>query len=251
MPRYFIELAYKGTNYSGFQIQENAMTVQEKVETAFQVFFRKRFELTGSSRTDAGVHALQNYFHFDSDEPVNPRHIYNLNALLPNDIVIKQILPVHQNAHARFDAVARHYKYCIYRTKNPFLDDRGWYLPFHLDLQHLHQCADLIQEHKNFIAFSKVKTQVKNYDCKILYSRWVESEEVLYYEVAANRFLRGMVRALTSTMIRVARGTISIEDFDNILKRGIPASADFSAPAKGLFLEKVDYPEGQFLMEIS
>lgn len=246
MPRYFIELAYKGTNYSGFQIQENAITVQEKVEIAFQIFFKKRFEFTGSSRTDAGVHALQNYFHFDSDEPINPRFIYNLNALLPEDIVIKQILPVSPDAHARFDAVARHYRYCIYRTKNPFLNDRGWYLPYRLDIAHLHECAALILNHKNFIAFSKVKTQVKNHDCQIRYSRWIETEDTLHYEVAANRFLRGMVRGLTGTMIRVARGNLSIQVFEDILKRGVPASADFSAPAKGLFLNKVDYPQGQF-----
>jgi tRNA pseudouridine38-40 synthase len=249
MPRYFIELSYKGTGYSGFQKQENAATVQEKVEDAFKIFFRKDFVLTGSSRTDAGVHARRNYFHFDTEEVFDSKHIYNLNAILPSDIVIKNILPVAPDAHARFDAVSRHYRYCIYREKNPFLDDRGWYLPFKMDITVLHQCAELVLGHSHFIAFSKVHTQVKTFDCQILYSRWVEKDDCLYYEVAANRFLRGMVRALVGTMVKAARGNLANRDFEAVLKGGKPASADFSAPAKGLFLEDVAYPEGQFLTE--
>ena len=249
MPRYFIELSYKGTHYSGFQKQENAMTVQEKVEDAFRVFFRKDFALTGSSRTDAGVHAHQNYFHFDTEEVFDRKHIYNLNAILPADIVIQNILPAAPEAHARFDAVARHYRYCIYSTKNPFIDDRGWYLPFKMEIDSLHSCAGLISNNQNFIAFSKVHTQVKTFDCRIIYSRWVQEGNCLYYEVAANRFLRGMVRALVGTMVKVARGNLTIQDFEAILKEGKVASADFSAPAKGLFLGKVEYPEGQFLNE--
>jgi tRNA pseudouridine38-40 synthase len=249
MPRYFIELSYKGTCYSGFQKQENAVTVQEKVEDAFKIFFRKAFALTGSSRTDAGVHAHGNYFHFDTEEVFDRKHIYNLNAILPADIVIINILPVAPDAHARFDAVARHYRYCIYREKNPFIDDRGWYLPFKMDHVLLHQCAELVSGHTNFIAFSKVHTQVKTYDCQIIYSRWLEKDNCLYYEVAANRFLRGMVRALVGTMVKVARGNLTIRDFEAVLKAGKAASADFSAPAKGLFLERVEYPEGLFLSE--
>ena len=249
MPRYFIELAYKGTHYSGFQIQDNAVTVQEKVEDAFRVFFRKDIMLTGSSRTDAGVHAHRNYFHFDTEVVFDQKHIYNLNALLPADIVINRIIQVQSDAHARFEAFARHYRYCIYRVKNPFLEDRGWYLPFKLDIDLLHRCAAFVCENKNFIAFSKVHTQVKTFDCTIFYSRWMQEGDCLYYEVAANRFLRGMVRGLVGTMIKVARGNLSFEDFEGIFREWKPASADFSAPAKGLFLERVDYPETIFLTE--
>jgi tRNA pseudouridine38-40 synthase len=249
MHRYFIELSYKGTHYSGFQKQENAVTVQEKVEDALRVFFRKDFALTGSSRTDAGVHANQNYFHFDSEETFDQKHIYNLNAILPADIVIKNIMPVASDAHARFNATSRHYRYCIYKLKNPFLNDRGWYLPFKLDIDSLHCCAALICNNQNFIAFSKVHTQVKTFDCRIKYSRWVQEDDCLYYEVSANRFLRGMVRGLVGTMIKVARGNLSTPNFEALLKGGEVASADFSAPAKGLFLDKVAYPDGVFLSE--
>ena len=249
MLRYFIELAYKGTHYSGFQIQENAVTVQQKVEEAFKIFFKREFVLTGSSRTDAGVHAEQNYFHFDTEEWFDPKHVYNLNALLPADIVIKRIVPVHQTAHARFDAISRHYRYCIYKTKNPFLDDRGWYLPFKLDDALLHHCAELVATHTNFIAFSKVHSQVKTFDCHLLYSRWVKRADCVCYEVAANRFLRGMVRGLTATMVKVARGNMSLEAFATILRDGEVATADFSAPAKGLFLKEVAFPPAIFLPE--
>ncbi|HLZ88429.1 MAG TPA: tRNA pseudouridine synthase A, partial [Puia sp.] len=135
MPRYFLELAYKGTNYSGFQIQENASSIQQEVEKALAIFFRSNFELTGSSRTDGGVHALQNYFHFDYEGIIENRVLYNINAILPPDIVLTGIHPVAPDAHCRFDAISREYRYYIYRVKNPFLADRAWFYPYTLDRQ--------------------------------------------------------------------------------------------------------------------
>lgn len=247
MPRYFLELSYKGEGYSGFQVQQNAVTIQAEVEKAFRVFFRKEVELTGSSRTDAGVHALQNYFHFDWEDEFPQASVYNLNAILPSGIVIKSVRAVKPDAHSRFHATAREYKYFIYDKKNPFIDDRAWYLPYTLDESLLDACAQLVKNNLDFSAFSKRNTQVKTFQCSIAVSEWIKEDGCLVYHVQANRFLRGMVRGLVGTMVRVARGTITLEAFEALLAQKALAAADFSAPAKGLFLVRVYYPGELFL----
>lgn len=247
MPRYFLELSYKGEGYSGFQVQRNAVTIQAEVEKAFLVFFRKGVELTGSSRTDAGVHALQNYFHFDWTDEFPQSSVYNLNAILPAAIVIKSVREVKADAHCRFHATAREYKYFIYDKKNPFIDDRAWYLPYTLDKSLLDVCAERIKSNHDFSAFSKRNTQVRTFNCSIEESKWITENNCLIYHVKANRFLRGMVRGLVGTMARVARGTINFEAFETIITQKETASADFSAPAKGLFLVSVSYPKHLFL----
>ena len=141
MPRFFIELSYKGTAYHGFQIQENAPTVQLALEKALLTLFKEPFALTGSSRTDAGVHALQNYFHFDTNLPITEKHVYNLNAILPEDIAVRSIRLVSDTSHCRFDALGREYHYYIYQQKDPFMKDRGWYYPFELDFDLLQAAA--------------------------------------------------------------------------------------------------------------
>src|SRR5580704_2826913 len=146
MPRYFLELAYKGNHYSGFQIQANANSIQQEVERALEIFFRQRISLTGSSRTDGGVHALQNYFHFDYEGVIEKRILYNLNAILPADINIKGAYPVSQDAHCRFDALTREYRYYIYRKKNPFLADRAYFFPYTLDRDMLDAAAAVLLE---------------------------------------------------------------------------------------------------------
>ncbi|HLP36503.1 tRNA pseudouridine(38-40) synthase TruA [Lacibacter sp.] len=247
MPRYFLELSYKGEGYSGFQVQQNAVTIQAEVEKAFRIFFRKEVELTGSSRTDAGVHALQNYFHFDWNDGFPQASVYNLNAILPPAIVIKSVKEVKPDAHSRFHATAREYKYFIYDKKNPFIDDRAWYLPYTLDESLLNDCAQLVKNNLDFSAFSKRNTQVKTFQCSIAVSEWIKEDGCLVYHVQANRFLRGMVRGLVGTMVRVARGTMTFEAFETLLTQKALAAADFSAPAKGLFLVRVNYPEQLFL----
>lgn len=247
MPRYFLELSYKGERYSGFQVQDNANTIQSEVERAFHIFYKTKVELTGSSRTDAGVHALQNFFHFDWHEEFNQKHIYNINAILPDDIVLKAVLATKPTAHSRFDATSREYQYHVYFDKNPFLQDRAWFFPFKINRELLHQTAAIIQAQTNFISFSRQNTQVKTFTCNILESRWQEQDGQLVYYVKANRFLRGMVRALVSTMLQVARGNKSMAEFEHLFIQPLQSSADFSAPAKGLFLCKVNYPEGQFI----
>ncbi len=245
MSRYFLEVAYKGTNYNGFQIQQNANTIQAEVEKALQTLFKQNFDLTGSSRTDAGVHALQNFFHFDADVVITSKHIYNLNAIIPNDVIVKNITQVADDKHCRFAAESREYKYHIYTSKNPFLEDRAYYYPYKLDVDLLHQAAAILLTYTDFTSFSKKHTQVNNFNCNIFISRWIEENDCLIFNVKSNRFLRGMVRALVATMLKVGRGQISIEQFKNIIESKDCASAFFDTPAHGLFLVKVDYEKQQ------
>ena len=247
MPRTFLEVAYRGTHYSGFQIQDNASSIQQEVEKALEIVFRQSFTLTGSSRTDTGVHALQNYFHFDYEGLIDKRILYNINAILPADIVLKDIQPVASDAHCRYDALSREYRYYIYRTKNPFLADRAWFFPYTLDRDKLSAAAALIPQYEDFTTFSKRNTQAKTRLCTVLDSGWQEEGECLVYRVVANRFLRGMVRGLVGTMLQVGRGKISVEEFSAIIRKKDNQLADFSAPGRGLFLFRISFPDSIFL----
>lgn len=244
MSRYFLEVAYKGTSYSGFQTQKNANSVQQEVEKAFHILQRREVEMTGSSRTDAGVHALQNFFHFDFEGVLNPQFIYKVNSILPRDIVIQSIRKVSPDAHCRFDAISREYRYYIYRQKNPFLQDRAFYFPYTMDVGRLQQAASLLRQYQDFTSFSKRNTQVKSFICNIEASEWSLEGDCLVYRVTANRFLRGMVRALTATMLKVGRGKIEIDDFSRIIEAKDCTVASFAVPAHGLFLVRVNYPPG-------
>jgi tRNA pseudouridine38-40 synthase len=241
MPRYFIEVSYKGTNYSGFQKQHNSNSIQAEVEKAFEILYRQKFELTGSSRTDAGVHALQNYFHFDT-EVIPKEDVYNLNAILPADIVAKRVFRVAADAHCRFDAVAREYKYHIYNYKDPFLAGRAFYIPYPVDIGLMNEAAAAIISYTDFTSFSKRNTQVNNFNCTILASEWSRESGCLVYTVKANRFLRGMVKGLVGTMLLVGKRKISLADFRAIIEARDCSSADFSVPSEGLFLNKVVFP---------
>lgn len=246
MQRYFLEVAYKGTNYSGFQIQQNAVTIQSEVEKALQILFKQSFELTGSSRTDAGVHALQNFFHFDSSLNIQQKHIYNLNAILPANIVAKNIYVVANTAHSRFDAEARAYKYFIYQNKNAFIADRAYFFPFTINETVLQQTAEIILQHNDFTSFSKKHTQVNNFICTIKHSFWSIENDCFVFNVKANRFLRGMVRGLVATQLKAARGLITVNEFEQIILQKDCNKAYFEAPAQGLFLVEVEYPDKIF-----
>ena len=264
MPRYFIEVNYKGTAYSGFQIQKNAITVQSEIEKSLEIYFKRPFSLTGSSRTDAGVHALQNFFHFDTNELLPGRvfqgesatikdasledgdirtagALYNLNAILPMDIVAKRLFQVENDAHCRFDAVAREYKYFLYREKNPFLQDRAYFFPFNIDIAMLNNAASILLDHKDFTSFSKRNTQVNNFICSLEKSEWIIENNLLVYHVKGNRFLRGMVKGLVGTMIRVGTHKISLDQFKIIVNNKDCTKADFSVPSHALFLVAVLY----------
>jgi len=254
MPRYFIEVSYKGTRYSGFQVQQNAITIHSEIEMALNTRYRQFFRLTGASRTDAGVHALQNYFHFDTEadlfytndnsfkEKTLEKALYSLNSILPGDIVIKRIFKVGDKAHCRFDAISRHYKYYIYRKKNPFYKDIAYFYPYTIDFEKLQQAASIILNNEDFTSFSKRNIQVNNFICSIHKSEWEKENNLLVYNVVANRFLRGMVRGLVGTMLKAGSGKISLNEFTEVVKSNNCARADFSVPPQGLFLVEVKYP---------
>ncbi len=246
MPRYFLEAAYKGTNYSGFQAQKNANSIQEEIEKAFQTLQKEKVTLIGSSRTDAGVHALQNFFHFDFESEINPHFVYKMNAILPDDIVVQKLIPVKPEAHCRFDALSREYKYFIYRHKNPFLKDIAFYFPYKLDMELLRHAAGVIKNYSDFTSFSKRNTQVKTFICQIHESKWDWEEDCLVFYVKADRFLRGMVRALVATMLKIGREKITIDEFKNIIREKDCTKASFAVPGYGLFLIAVNYPEDYF-----
>jgi tRNA pseudouridine38-40 synthase len=250
MPRYFLELSYKGTAYSGFQSQHNANTIQTELEKVVEIILKDKLPMTGSSRTDTGVHALQNYFHFDTILPLQQslgienikQIIYKLNAMLPFDIVVKSIKEVPPQAHCRFDALSREYNYHIYRQKDPFLKEIAFFFPYKLNFDKMQEAAALLKKYTDFTSFSKRNTQVKTFICKIEESNWLLQDNCLVYNVKANRFLRGMVRALTATMLKIGREKVSLDEFRMIIEAKDCTKASFAVPAHGLYLMRVNYP---------
>ena len=251
MARYFLTISYDGSAYAGWQSQANALAVQEVLEKAMSMVLRQEIRLMGSSRTDTGVHALRQIAQADFELHGNiDQCLIKLNGALPSDISVSSIRRVRDDAQCRFDAVARSYRYCIQRRKNPIGRQYAhfWYGP--LDLQAMQACAEMLLRYSDFQAFSKVHTQVQHFRCSIEYARWVTTDEgLLIFEVKANRFLRGMVRALTGTMLEVGKGRRTVGDFENILMGKDRRLAGESAPAKGLCLVEVFYPETVFFQE--
>lgn len=248
MARYFIELSYDGTQYGGFQIQQNKATIQGELEKAMETLYRLPLTLTGASRTDAGVHAYQNFLHFDTEIAILPKHIYNLNAILPNNIVVKAIYQVPNEAHSRFDATKRAYIYRIHTQKNPFSEGRSWYYPFPVDLNLMQSAADTLLNYTDFESFSKKNTTVNTFQCNITMAQWSRTEEDIQFNIHSNRFLRGMIRGLVGTMLQVGRGHISIEEWHQIVLSKDEQRVDFSTPAYGLYLSEIIYPD--FLKKI-
>ncbi len=246
--RYFLEVAYYGFDFSGFQIQNNALTIQGELTKALSIVLRSHVSLTGSSRTDAQVNAYQNFFHFDFDREINDQIIYNCNAILPASIVIKSLQQVISDAHSRFSATSRHYCYRIHQKKNPFLQDRSYYFPYKLNKDVLVDAAKKVLQNVDFTNFSKLNTQVNNFNCTILKSEWFFLEETMEYNIEGNRFLRGMVRGLVGTMLLVAQHKISIEDFDALLNnKATNCKCNFATPGYGLFLNEIKFPKNIFL----
>jgi tRNA pseudouridine38-40 synthase len=247
MARYFIEIAYNGTQFCGFQIQDGQETVQSVVAAALQTVLKESIVLTGSSRTDAGVHARQNFFHFDTDIVLTSKHIYSINSILPPTVVVNGIYAVAPEAHARFDALSRTYTYTITTKKDPFLMDKAWHFPFPVSLETLQAMALELPHHQDFEAFSKKNAGNKTNICAIEISNWqTVSPTVFSYTVRSNRFLRGMVRGLVGTMLKIARQSESleaaVEAFRAVILSKDPSLCDFSTPAKGLVLETVAFP---------
>lgn len=240
--RYFIELAYNGKNYHGWQIQPHAISVQEKINKAISTILRKEVNIVGAGRTDAGVHASQMFAHFDVETLLNDNFTYKLNAFLPDDIVIFNTQLMHNDAHTRFDALSRSYEYKIWLGRNPFLLDTTWQLHHQqLNIELMNKAAAALYDYEDFECFSKVKTDVHTFNCKVTNAIWIKNGNELTFHISANRFLRNMVRAIVGTLIDVGLEKITIDDFKNIIESKNRSKAGVSVPAKGLFLTKVKY----------
>lgn len=242
MARYFIEVCYDGAMFGGFQIQQNQQTIQGALEDAMSILFRQAIPLTGASRTDAGVHALQNFLHFDTDLSITSKHIYNLNAILPNSIVVKNIYIVPDTAHSRFDAIKRSYIYKIHTQKSPFLEGRSWYYPFPVSISALQEAADTLLTYTHFESFSKKNTSVNTFECTITKAQWIQEGSVITFNIDSNRFLRGMIRGLVGTMLQVGRGQTNLASWHEIIRSKNEQNVDFSTPAHGLYLSEIKYP---------
>ncbi|RAJ04321.1 tRNA pseudouridine38-40 synthase [Chitinophaga skermanii] len=242
MARYFIDVAYMGAKYNGFQVQDTGLSIQGEIDKALSTLARTTIQTTGSSRTDAGVHAKQNFLHFDFEGELNPQLTYKMNALLPRDIVVNNFFKVDDEAHSRFAATSRAYEYTLFTYKDPFFQDRGYYFPYKVDIDLLQAAATILMQHTNFETFSKRNTQVHTFNCTILHSYWEQNDQHLKYYVKGNRFLRGMVRGLVGTMLRVGRGRLTLEQFEEVILSRDCSNADFAVPPQGLCLMEVAYP---------
>ena len=241
--RYFIQFAYKGTHYHGWQYQPNAISVQETLNTVFSTLLKQEIDIMGAGRTDSGVHASQMYGHFDTETIIdNTKLIHKANAFLPNDIVIHDIILVHDTAHARFDATSRTYQYHIATYKNVFNTELAWNTTKVLDVDMMNQASKKLLDYTDFQSFSKVNTDVNNFNCKITEAFWTKEKETLIFTITANRFLRNMVRAIVGTLVNVGLHKISLQDFNTIIESKNRDNAGFSVPARGLFLTNIQYP---------
>ncbi|MFH0866428.1 MAG: tRNA pseudouridine(38-40) synthase TruA [Bacteroidota bacterium] len=251
MQRYFIKLSYNGANYHGWQVQNNANTVQAEVEKALAVLLSGKIEITGAGRTDTGVHAKEYFVHFDWGEKLNTAKlsnvIYRMNAILPEDISVQNIFPVSSDAHARFSAISRTYCYYISRYKNPFKRDNAWNVYGNLDVERMNKASAILFEYSDFSCFAKLHSDVKTNHCKIMQAEWKEENSMLVFTIKADRFLRNMVRAIVGTIVDIGKGKISIEKFRKIIESNNRSEAGYSVPAQGLFLEEIKYPDSIFI----
>lgn len=244
LQRYFLELAYDGTRYHGWQVQPNAISVQQKLNEALAILLRQPIETTGAGRTDTGVHARQLYVHFDKEklEIEHSKFETSLNALLPHDIAVKRMIPVHADAHARFDATQRSYEYHIHFHKNPFKHNYSWLVKGEVDVEAMNRAAVIMMEYTDFSCFSKSNTQVFTNNCKIVRAEWVRNNDGLVFHISADRFLRNMVRAIVGTCMMVGRKEIEPEGIRTIIESKNRSNAGTSVPACGLYLTEVKYP---------
>ena len=240
--RYFIELSYNGKNYHGWQIQPDAISLQEKINNALSTVYQKDIQIVGAGRTDTGVHASQMFAHFDIDKSIDDNLVFKLNSILPNDIFIKAIFLVDDEKHARFDALSRSYEYKIWLGRNPFLLDFSWQIHSQKpNIALMNEAAKLLLDYEDFESFSKVKTDVHTFNCNVTEAFWVQKDNQLTFHISANRFLRNMVRAIVGTLLDVGLEKISISDFKNIIESKNRSNAGLSVPAKGLFLTQIKY----------
>lgn len=241
--RYFLEFAYKGTNYHGWQYQPNASSVQETLNKALSTLYKTEIDLVGAGRTDTGVHAKQMFAHFDLDFEIDVSHfIHKLNSFLAEDIAILNIHLVADDNHARFDATKRTYEYHIHTSKEVFSTDTSWYYHNQLNIELMNEACKELFNHSDFECFSKVHTDVNTFNCKIMEAHWQQNGNKLIFTIAADRFLRNMVRAIVGTMVNIGLEKVSLQEFKQIIECKDRNKAGFSVPAHGLYLTKVEYP---------
>ena len=246
--RLFFEVAYKGTNYHGWQIQPNAKTIQEELNSVLSTLCQQEINIVGSGRTDTGVHCKQQFFHADINIEISYKDLqHKMNSMLPFDIAINSIRGVKESAHARFDATSRSYQYFINTRKDPFQKEFSYFFSQVLNIKTMNEAASLLIEgEQDYECFSRVKTEVNNFMCHITKARWIEAADGLMFEISANRFLRGMVRAIVGTLLEVGLNRLSIEEFKEIISSKNRKKAGRAVPPEGLFLSKVIYPNTIF-----
>ncbi len=244
MPRYFLHLSFKGTEYAGWQIQENAISIQEKMNTALSMLNGSAIQTVGCGRTDTGVHAKQFYLHFDTTQEISDtvKFLYQLNSILPFDIAVHDIIPVADHRHARYDATERIYEYFLINIKDPFLNGYTYFTHPEPDIDLMNKACNHLLKQGDFSSFSKSNTQVKTNICHVTKASWERRKELLVFTIAADRFLRGMVRAVVGTLLETGFGRIPPDKIVDILASRDRREAGMSVPASGLYLSAIKYP---------
>ncbi|TBW30404.1 tRNA pseudouridine(38-40) synthase TruA [Gramella sp. KN1008] len=241
--RYFIELSYFGKAYHGWQNQPDSISVQEVLEEKLGMVLRSDIAIVGAGRTDAGVHAKQMFAHFDHNEDIDTGLLkYKLNSMLPKDIAIACIFKVNDEAHARFDAVSRSYEYHIVQEKDAFKKDLAWLLKHKIDVDRMNEAAQILKAYTNFKCFSRSRTDVKTYNCRIDDAEWKKEGNELVFHITADRFLRNMVRAIVGTLIAIGQHKFPVSQMHEIIQSEDRGEAGASVPAHGLYLTRIEYP---------
>ncbi|MCD8176262.1 MAG: tRNA pseudouridine(38-40) synthase TruA [Tannerellaceae bacterium] len=248
--RYFIYLGYNGKNYCGWQVQPNGVSVQQTLEEALFTLLRQPVSVTGAGRTDAGVHARTMVAHFDWAGPLDSLSLLaeKMNRVLPKDIAVYRIVPVRPDAHARFDATSRTYKYYVTTQKDPFTYDLTYKIHGSLDIEAMNRACQLLFEYIDFTSFSKLHTDVKTNNCRIMHACWTPEGTGWCFTITADRFLRNMVRAVVGTLLDVGRGKLSQEGLRQVIEAKDRCKAGTSVPGHALFLTDVTYPEEIFVI---
>jgi tRNA pseudouridine38-40 synthase len=245
--RYFIQLSYNGKDFHGWQNQPNAITVQEVIEDALTKLLRAPIEIVGAGRTDAGVHAQMMIAHFETDQTLNDNLVFKLNSFLPKTIAIQSIKAVKEDAHARFDALSRSYIYRISLVKDVFNFEQSYFFKNKLNVDEMNRAAKILFEYKDFQCFSRSNTDVKTYNCKMMHAQWSVNGDELIFEISADRFLRNMVRAIVGTMLDIGVGKMKVEALHDVIQSKDRSNAGASAPAHGLYLTNIEYPNTVYL----
>jgi tRNA pseudouridine38-40 synthase len=248
--RYFIFISYNGTSYHGWQLQPHSVTVQKILQDALSVVLGEDISATGAGRTDTGVHASFFCAHFDCLSPDLAQRenlVFKLNRFLPEDISVSAVRKVLPDANARFSAISRTYKYYISRTKDPFFNSSSWFLHGDLDIDAMNRACRILFNHSDFTSFSKLHSGAKTNICRIYEARWEEADNKLVFTIKADRFLRNMVRAIVGTLVKIGFGKMNDKEFEEIIAAKDRCRAGTSAPAKGLFLYDIEYPDEIFI----